>query len=107
MQKDIYDIDDIDAAIEMHEDRNENAVEIVKDRCNAVIHNGDGRKLVDKSAQLSRCRVATNPDELSLKRKRAPPDRLKLTGDHTKILILSNMVMTYVDIIQSNYVREC
>ena len=40
-----------DGNIEMHEDRNENAaVEIVKDS-NAVIHNGDGRKMVDKSAQ--------------------------------------------------------
>ena len=83
VQKDIDDIDaafiepEDNAAIEMHEDRNENAaVEIVKDS-NVVIHNGDGRKLVDKSEQLRRCRVATNPDELPLKRKQIP-DRFEI-----------------------------
>ena len=55
------DIDDIDATFSETEDNaaieiemKMPAAEIVKDRCNVVIHNGDGRKLVDKSAQLSR-----------------------------------------------------
>ena len=69
VQKDIDDVDaafletEDNAAIEMHEDRNENAAVEIMNYCITILHNGDGRKLVEKSEQFRRCRVATNPGD--------------------------------------------